>query len=60
MTDAMPDDDVARCSRCGCTEDAACDGGCFWVPPDISGVMEDVCSSCVDPERLAELGGLTT
>lgn len=28
------------CRVCGCTEDAACDGGCSWVEPDL-------CSACV-------------
>ncbi|RBY82700.1 hypothetical protein [Blastococcus sp. TF02A-26] len=34
------DVDVAACRVCGCTEDAACPGGCWWVP---------------DPEQLGEL-----
>lgn len=38
--------DVARCARCGCTEDAPCPGGCFWVPPEVSGEMADICSAC--------------
>jgi len=29
-----------RCRVCGCTERAACPGGCYWV-------AEDVCSACV-------------
>lgn len=28
-----------RCSICGCTDHRACDGGCFWVLPNI-------CSRC--------------
>lgn len=28
------------CRRCGCTDDAACIGGCWWVAGDL-------CSSCV-------------
>ncbi len=32
--------DGRRCRVCGCTEDAACPGGCFWVEYDL-------CSACV-------------
>lgn len=28
------------CRECGCTDDAACEGGCTWVE-------EDLCSACV-------------
>lgn len=28
------------CRVCGCTEDNACPGGCYWVEPDL-------CSACV-------------
>ncbi|WP_220188409.1 hypothetical protein, partial [Streptomyces phytophilus] len=38
------DDAVARCRLCGCTEAAACEGGCVWVANDL---MVDVCSACV-------------
>lgn len=27
------------CRGCGCTDDHACPGGCFWVEPDL-------CSAC--------------
>lgn len=30
------------CRTCGCTQDDACAGGCWWAEPDL-------CSSCVDP-----------
>lgn len=30
-----------RCRECGCTEDAACDGGCSWVE-------QDLCSACAE------------
>lgn len=30
-----------RCSHCGCTEERACPGGCFWVDPD-----QTLCSRC--------------
>ncbi len=37
----------ATCRLCGCTEDAPCPGGCWWVPdPELLG---DLCSSCADP-----------
>jgi len=32
--------DERSCRLCGCTELAACEGGCFWV-------AEDLCSACV-------------
>lgn len=28
------------CRECGCTDDRACEGGCYWAGPDI-------CSNCV-------------
>lgn len=31
---------VRSCERCGCTDDRACIGGCFWVAPNL-------CSACV-------------
>lgn len=31
----------ASCGVCGCTQDAACAGGCSWIEPD-------VCSACLD------------
>lgn len=34
-----PDDQVPTCRICGCTENNACMGGCYWVQPDL-------CSSC--------------
>lgn len=27
------------CELCGCTDHAACEGGCFWITPTL-------CSSC--------------
>lgn len=42
-------DDVAACRVCGCTEDAACAGGCWWVPdPTMAG---DLCSTCAARAR---------
>lgn len=37
-----------KCRVCGCTEDHACRGGCYWV-------SEDLCSACVDTEEAAEI-----
>lgn len=37
---------MRRCRVCGCTDEAACPGGCWWVAPDL-------CSSCADAERSA-------
>lgn len=37
--------DVAACVVCGCTDDRACEGGCYWV--DV-GDPVDVCSACVE------------
>ena len=34
------EEDVRRCRVCGCTDDHACPGGCYWVE-------EDLCSECV-------------
>lgn len=33
------------CRVCGCTEDAACEGGCHWVAAGL-------CSACNDPAKL--------
>lgn len=33
--------DLRRCRACGCTDDAACDGGCSWAEADL-------CSRCVE------------
>ncbi len=38
-------DDVATCRVCGCTDEAACEGGCSWVEdPEQLG---DLCSACL-------------
>lgn len=34
----------AACRECGCTDDCACPGGCWWVEPDL-------CSTCATPAR---------
>lgn len=49
-------DDEARCLRCGCTEDAACEGGCAWVP---NAQMVGLCSACATPAELAASGWTT-
>lgn len=47
--DPWPEPGAATCRVCGCTDDAACFGGCYWV-------AEDLCSSCGDgPEGSAEV-----
>ncbi|MGW1324825.1 hypothetical protein ACWD64_20060 [Streptomyces antibioticus] len=51
--DASGHDDVARCVRCGCTEDAACEGGCAWV---LNAEQVDLCSACATPAELAANG----
>ncbi|MFE1925848.1 hypothetical protein ACFW91_25155 [Streptomyces asoensis] len=43
-------EDVARCVRCGCTEDAACEGGCVWIP---NRMLVDLCSSCATADEMA-------
>ncbi|AVV46426.1 hypothetical protein PYK79_45125 [Streptomyces sp. ID05-04B] len=45
-----PVDDMARCARCGCTDAAACEGGCHWVA---NHQMADLCSRCASPAELA-------
>ncbi len=36
-------EDAPRCRVCGCTEDRACPGGCWWVPDPL---MTELCSTC--------------
>ena len=47
FTDDVELDDGPACCVCGCTEFAACDGGCWWVE-DPDGELRDICSGCVD------------
>lgn len=44
---------LRKCRYCGCTDDRACDGGCWWI-------ADDVCSSCGDAARAegVEVGGI--
>jgi hypothetical protein len=42
LDDPVPEEDqVRRCRDCGCDDDHACAGGCWWV--DI-----DLCSTCAE------------
>lgn len=34
-----------QCKRCGCTDDHACEGGCFWV-------TDNLCSKCYDKKQM--------
>lgn len=38
--EAVFDNDPRFCKICGCTQDHACAGGCYWV-------TDDICSNCV-------------
>lgn len=38
------------CRRCGCTNDQACEGGCWWAAPGL-------CSACVGLDVLAAVPG---
>jgi hypothetical protein len=45
--------DEPACRVCGCTDEAACEGGCWWVPdPYLEG---DLCSACLDHVVPADL-----
>jgi hypothetical protein len=37
--------DTRKCRVCGCTDDMACPGGCFWIEPNL-------CSACATPEQI--------
>ena len=50
MKREAPDTSARRCRKCGCTDDRACPGGCWWV-------AEDLCSSC-DPNYASAVGSL--
>ncbi len=39
---------MATCRTCGCTDERACEGGCFWVEPDR-------CSACATPSEIYDL-----
>jgi PRTRC genetic system protein A len=40
-------DTLGRCRECGCDEEHACEGGCYWVE-------EDLCSSCAEKEGASD------
>jgi hypothetical protein len=40
---------IQRCIGCGCTDDRACPGGCYWV-----GKNPPVCSACIQSGKLCE------
>ncbi|MET9777642.1 hypothetical protein ABZ023_25855 [Streptomyces sp. NPDC006367] len=42
----------AVCTRCGCTDNAPCPGGCVWVANNL---MVDLCSACAAEPETAEL-----
>jgi hypothetical protein len=37
-----------KCKECGCTEDKACRGGCYWV---IITPTRNLCSKCVKKDN---------
>ncbi|QAT44140.1 hypothetical protein EQM06_09660 [Aminipila luticellarii] len=37
-----------KCRVCGCTQDHACPGGCYWVE-------DDLCSKCAGTEQIQEI-----
>ncbi len=37
----MKDDDIQRCRVCGCDQEHACKGGCYWIE-------DDLCSQCYE------------
>lgn len=50
---APTDADEAACALCGCTEDAACEGGCAWFPNRLG---REVCTACVHALTLDTAG----
>ncbi|MFA5466956.1 MAG: hypothetical protein WC251_03805 [Candidatus Izemoplasmatales bacterium] len=38
---------MSKCKICGCTDDRACEGGCFWIDKN-----ETVCSECARIEKI--------
>lgn len=41
---------AGTCRSCGCTDERACSGGCYWVEPDL-------CSQCAAAIMVAETVG---
>lgn len=46
--------DGPSCRVCGCTDDAACPGGCWWVPDPLK--AGDLCSACAPVGELDGIG----
>lgn len=44
MEEEEPLFDVEECRVCGCTDEIACEDGCYWVE-------EDLCSACATVEN---------
>lgn len=40
---------MSKCKICGCTDNHACKGGCFWVD-------DDLCSACVVGKKIKRHG----
>lgn len=52
-----PDPELPRCIDCGCTEQLACPGGCYWADSTRLGLPEvPLCSQCYG-RRAAHLDG---
>jgi hypothetical protein len=49
VVELVVDDEVAACRVCGCTDDEACEGGCWWVE-DPQG-LGDLCSACTHDDE---------
>lgn len=37
----MNKEEIEKCKICGCTDERACEGGCYWI-------AENLCSRCAD------------
>lgn len=46
---------IAICIGCGCSSDAACEGGCYWTRLDRAAGL-GVCSNCEDHEARFDAG----
>jgi hypothetical protein len=40
---------IRRCAECGCTDNRACLGGCWWTYRSADGAVS-ICSSCDDDD----------
>lgn len=43
---------VRSCKACGCTQDNACEGGCWWVAPDLCSNCEGRLNAIAFPELI--------